>query len=100
MPLPRMQFSLRRLMIIIVAAALLLAACMQVMEWRRRQVLIEQYRAEIELYQVAQAQANAMAEQARRSHDPPEDVRQHENDSVQLREEVQSLRQKLSRLQR
>jgi hypothetical protein len=100
MPVPRPRLTLRRWMIIIIATALLLAVFLQVIGWRQRQVLIDQLRAEIAVYQIAQAEKEAMAEQARQRHDSPEDVRSQEQDLVELRKEVVLLRQKLARLQR
>jgi hypothetical protein len=86
-------------MIVIVVAAILLAAFIQVVGWRRRQAWIEQLRAEIELNQIAQAEAKVMAEQARRQHETPREAQGYEETVVGLQEEGQELRQRLSRLQ-
>ena len=94
----RLRFTIRRLLIVVLAAALLLAALVAVRDHQRRQARIQQVRSEILVNDLAEGQAGAMAEHAKRKNDP-QAVREHERGRELLHEQGLRLREKLSRLQ-
>jgi hypothetical protein len=98
MAMPRVRFTIRRLLVMIVAAALLLAGFVGIRDWQRRQARIQQLRSEILVNDLAEAQAGVMVKHAKRKNDP-QGAREHEHTQALLREQGRALREKLSRFQ-
>jgi hypothetical protein len=95
---PRMRFTTRRLLIVILAAAVLLAVLLQVRDWQRRRVLIEQLNARLAFNRLTQAEMQVMSEYARRRRASSEELRNYEKGIAQLRIEGEELQERLSRL--
>ncbi len=98
MALPRVRFTIRRLLVVIVAAALLLAAFVAVRDRQRRQARIQRLQSEILVNDLAEAQAGMMVQYAKRKNDP-QGAREHEHTQELLHEQGRVLREKLSRVQ-